>query len=217
MTRVPTPFLGRRATLLGGAAAAVGLVFAPGARAQTPLFPTPRQTPGPFYPTDWTGDTDWDLVQVQGALARALGRVAHVRGRVLDIAGSPVANAVVEIWQADNAGRYNHPRDQQTGRDPGFQGRGRVTTGPDGTYSFRTIRPVAYQSRTPHIHFAIAAPNRERLVTQLFVAGEPLNDRDGLFNALQDARQRAAVVAPFEPADRIEAGALLASFDIVLG
>ena len=89
---------------------------------------------------------------------------------------------------------------------------------PDGGFAFRTIKPVPYPGRTPHIHVAVAAPGRrEPLVTQFYVAGEPLNERDGLVNALRDPRQRDAVLLRPEPADRIEPGALLAVRDIVLG
>jgi len=216
----PTPFLfNRRHLLATGAFAAMATGWPlSGARSQSaPGVPTPRQTTGPFYPLDWTGDTDGDLVRVAGAPAQAQGIVTHLRGRVLDARGAPVAGAAVEIWQCDAFGRYRHPRDRQDGRDDGFQGRGRVVTGTDGSYAFRTIRPVAYPGRTPHIHAAIAAPGRQPLVTQFYVVGEPLNERDGLFNALRDQRQREAVLLRLERADRIEAGALLAERDIVLG
>ncbi len=124
----------------------------------------------------------------------------------------------MEIWPCDASGRYRHPRDRQDGRDAGFQGRGRAVAGPDGAYAFRTIRPVPYPGRTPHIHVAVAAPGREApLVTQFYIADEPLNGRDGLFNSLRDPRQREAVLLRLEPADRIEPGAFLAGRDIVLG
>src|SRR4051812_47824435 len=160
--------LGRRAMLSGVAAAGVTLGRLSLARA-VPLLPTPRQTTGPFYPVDWSGDVDADLVRVAGEAARAQGQVMHLRGRGLDAWGGPVPGAVVEIWQCDALGRYRHPRDRQDRRDSGFQGRGRVATGPDGTYAFRTIRPVPYPGRTPHIHVAVAAPERGPLVTQFYV------------------------------------------------
>ena len=216
---ITPPLLGRRAMVSGFVAAAAGaLPPSSGGGAQAAqLLRTPRQTTGPFYPVDWSGDVDADLVRVAGEAARAQGVVTHLRGRVLDAQGTPVSGAVVEIWQCDAFGHYRHPRDRQDGRDPGFQGRGRVVTGPDGTYAFRTIRPVPYPGRTPHIHAAVAVPGREPLVTQFYVAGEPLNERDGLFNALRDPRQREAVLLHLEPAERIETGALLASRDVVLG
>ncbi len=221
---MPSPItprlVGRRALGPAGLAMA-SLVALPAARAAAqpaPLLATPRQTPGPFYPVDWSGDTDADLVRVAGEAARAQGTVTHLRGRVLDARGEPVGGAIVEIWQCDAFGRYRHPRDRQEGRDAAFQGRGRIAAGPDGGFAFRTIRPVPYPGRTPHIHVVVAAPGRrEPLVTQFYVAGEPLNERDGLFNAVRDPRQREAVLLRFEAADRIEPGALLAVRDIVLG
>jgi protocatechuate 3,4-dioxygenase beta subunit len=219
MPPVTPSLLGRRKMVLGLVAAAAGasLPSTAGLAQTASLLPTPRQTAGPFYPLDWSGDVDADLIRVAGEAARAQGVVTHLRGRVLDARGTPVPGAVVEIWQCDAFGHYRHSRDQQDGRDPGFQGRGRLTTGPDGTYAFRTIRPVPYPGRTPHIHTVVAAPGREPLVTQFYVEGEPLNERDVLFNGLRDARQREAVLLRLEPADRIEAGALLAGRDIVLG
>lgn len=215
-----TPSLpGRRAVLAGAAGAAGACALAGRAQTAAPLLPTPRQTAGPFYPVDWSGDADADLVRVAGEAARAQGVVTHLRGRVLDARGAPVPGAVVEIWQCDAFGRYRHPRDRQDGRDPGFQGRGRAVAGPDGSYAFRTIRPVPYPGRTPHIHAAILAPDggAPPLVTQFYLADEPLNARDGLFNSLRDPRQREAVLLRPEPADRIEPGALLAMRDVVLG
>jgi protocatechuate 3,4-dioxygenase, beta subunit len=215
-----TPSLPGRRLMISGLVASTAGASLPcmvGLAQTATLLPTPRQTAGPFYPVDWSGDADADLVRVAGEAARAQGVVTHLRGRVLDARGEPVPGAVVEIWQCDAFGRYRHPRDRVDGRDPGFQGRGRAATGPDGGYAFRTIRPVPYPGRTPHIHVAIVAPGREALVTQFYVAGEPLNQRDGLFNAMRDPRQREAVLLRLEPAERIEAGALLADRDGVLG
>jgi protocatechuate 3,4-dioxygenase beta subunit len=213
MALIQTPILSRRALLAGAAAVAVPLGAA---RGQGAMSPTPRQTAGPFYPVDWSGDADGDLVRVTGAAAQAQGVVTHLRGRVLDAAGRPVAGAVVEIWQCDAFGRYLHPRDRADGRDAGFQGRGRVLADADGAYAFRTIRPVAYPGRTPHIHVAVLAPGaREGLVTQFYVAGEAANGRDFLFNRLGE-RAREAVLLRLVAAERIEAGALLAERDIVL-
>ncbi len=213
-----SPLPSRRHLLAAGALTAVAEAgLTDRARAQSPVpVPTPRHTAGPFYPVDWEGDTDGDLVRVTGAAAMAQGVVTHLRGRVLDVHGAPVPGAVVEIWQCDAVGRYRHPRDRQDKRDQGFQGRGRVVVGGDGSYAFRTIRPVAYPGRTPHIHAAIAAPGRQPLVTQFYIDGEPLNERDGLFTALREPRQRDAVMLRLEPADRIEMGVFLANRDIVL-
>ena len=214
-----TPLLlDRRAVVSAVAAMAVTLVRSPVSLARAaPLLPTPGQTAGPFYPVDWSGDVDADLVRVMGEAAQAQGVVTHLHGRVLDRQSAPISGAVVEIWQCDAFGHYRHPRDRQDGRDLAFQGRGRTTTGLDGNYAFRTIRPVPYPGRTPHIHVAVAALGREPLVTQFYVLGEPLNGSDGLFSSLRDPRQREAVLLRLELADRIETGALLASRDVVLG
>ena len=214
MPLIQTPIFSRRALLATAAAVAVPVGAA---RGQGTVVATPRQTAGPFYPVDWSGDADGDLVRVTGAAAQAQGVVTHLRGRVLDAAGRPVAGAVVEIWQCDAFGRYRHPRDRADGRDAGFQGRGRVQADADGAYAFRTIRPVPYTGRTPHIHVAVLRPGaREALVTQFYVAGEAANERDFLFNGLGE-RAREAVLMRLVPAERLEAGALLAERDIVLG
>ena len=200
--------LSRRSLIVGGSM----LVASPALAA----VPTPRQTEGPFYPLDWSGDADNDLVLVRGEAARALGQVVHVTGQVLDARGNPVSDAVVEIWQCDAKGRYRHPADVPllgAARDTGFQGRGRTAVAADGSYRFRTIRPVAYGGRAPHIHFRVARAGREVLTTQLYVAGDAANERDGLYRR---EANRAALTAAFLPANGIEPGALVAGFDIRL-
>lgn len=218
MSRILTPQLGRRQIVTALAAtAAAGLVPSGLAMAQARRMATPASTEGPFYPVEWAGDIDNDLVVVKGEAARALGQITHVMGRILDRSGSPIAGATIEIWQCDANGHYRHPGDREQGRDTGFQGRGRTLSEADGRYAFRTIRPVAYPGRTPHIHFAILAPQRRRLVTQMYVAGEPQNARDGVLNQIRDSRQRESVIVRLEPAERLEAGAFAGTFDIVLG
>lgn len=218
MTRLPTPAIGRRVVVSGLASTAAALVLprSRGLASQGAFVSTPAQTTGPFYPVDWLGDTDNDLVRVFGEPAQALGQITHVAGRVLDMSGAPISGASIEIWQCDSNGRYRHPDDRHAGlRDAGFQGRGRTVTSADGSYSFRTIRPVAYGSRTPHIHFAINTP-ASRLVTQMYIAGEPLNEKDFLLNRIRDPRQRESVLVRFEPADRLEPRAIAGTFDIVM-
>lgn len=220
MTWIATPWIGRR-TIVMGAASAVAAVVLPGGmlRAQETRLATPRQTEGPFYPVSWAGDADNDLVVVQGEAAKALGQVAHVEGRVLDLAGQPIKDATVEIWQCDAKGVYRHPRDERGSRsvDKGFQGRGRALSDASGRYTFRTIKPVAYPGRTPHIHFKVARAGGAALVTQLYVFGEQQNERDGVLNGIRDPRQRDSVIARFDPADGVEPGAFAAKFDLVLG
>lgn len=178
------------------------------------LTPTPRQTEGPFYPVAIPADVDNDLVAVAGQATQARGIVTLVGGRVLDTGGRPVAGATVEIWQCDANGHYLHPGDPGP-RDQSFQGFGRARTDGDGAYRFRTIRPVPYAGRTPHIHFAILAPGRPRLVTQMFVAGEKGNERDFLYRSL-DAESRKSVTVDLAEAKGEAPGTLAGSFDIVL-
>ncbi len=217
MGLIATPTIGRRRFVAGGLAAAGTLILPAGLAAEGGLVATPRTTAGPFYPVKFPADVDSDLVVLRGSAARAEGTVTHVTGRVLGLDGKPIPGATVEIWQCDARGRYIHPGD--TGgrpRDKAFQGYGRTVSEPDGRYSFRTIRPVPYPGRTPHIHFAVQAPERRELITQMYVAGEPGNARDDLYRAIRDPRQRAAVTVALEPANGIEPGALAGAFDLVL-
>lgn len=206
--------LGRR-RIIGGVTAAAGLL--PLRRAWAVLLPTPAQTSGPFYPEQLPLDSDNDLVRVEGQAAQALGTVTHIGGRVLDRNGRAVAGARVEIWQCDANGRYHHPRDDNPAPlDTGFQGFGKTASAADGSYRFRTIKPVPYPGRTPHIHFAVIAPGAEPLVTQMYVAGEPGNATDFVFNRI-DATARERVLVALSPAAGIESGALKGTFNIVLG
>jgi protocatechuate 3,4-dioxygenase, beta subunit len=199
----------RRQVMLG----AVALAVQPALASQ--LIPTPRQTPGPFYPAERPLEDDSDLTRVGGRSAVAQGRITDLSGRLLDPDGRPVVNARVEIWQCDALGFYHHPNDRAGARDPGFQGFGASVTDGEGRYRFRTIRPVAYPGRTPHIHFAVFVPGASPFVTQLYVAGEPRNQRDFLFKAIPTERRRL-VLAEFLPT-RGSRAELAAGFDIVLG
>lgn len=202
--------------LAGGlATVALGGLLTPG-RLLAALAPTARQTLGPFYPDRIPIDHDNDLVRFEAGEGTAIGTVAHVSGRVLDLSGRPVAGAVVEIWQCDAGGVYHHVGDRP-GRDAGFQGFGRTTAGADGGYRFRTIQPVPYPGRTPHIHFRIVPPGGGELVTQLYRAGHPMNHGDFLYRRLGGPERQATVTAAFEPAPEIEPAAVAARFDIVLG
>lgn len=209
----PSFLLTRRMLIagLGGTTLAAALRSA---AAQARLQPTPAQTEGPFYPIDFPQDVDNDLLRIaDGAPAR--GDVVHLRGHVRSVSGEPVAGARIEIWQCDHSGIYRHPRDSGVARlDRNFQGYGRTTTDADGSYAFRTIKPVPYSGRTPHIHFAVAAPGRRRLITQMYLAGEPRNERDFLFRNLGAAQPLVTVA--FQPAPAIEPNALAGRFDIVL-
>jgi protocatechuate 3,4-dioxygenase, beta subunit len=182
------------------------------------LVRTPSQTEGPFYPTKIPLDSDNDLIIVNSGITPAVGTITHLTGRVLDVHGSPIRNAVVEIWQVDSNGAYLHSgSDNYAKRDANFQGFGRFTTSSTGEYRFRTIKPVPYPGRTPHIHFKIKKSDRELLTTQCYVKGEPQNERDGILRGIRDPRVRDAVIVDFSPVRGSKIGELAAKFDIVLG
>jgi len=192
---------------------ALALVLA-GAAWAASLAPTPEQTIGPFYPSVLPEDRDTDLVVIKGRDARAQGTVLHLEGRVTDTSGVTIADALVEIWQADAFGRYLLPKDGAPGkRDPNFQGYGQVRTDAAGAYKFRTIKPVPYESRPPHIHFQVTHPRFRALVTQMYVVGEPGRENPAYFGG---QRVRDALSVTLRPADGAEPGALSARFDIVL-
>lgn len=181
--------------------------------ASTPVLaeeraPTPRMTEGPFYPNTFPRDTDADLTRIEGRAATAEGRLLDVTGRVLGRDGAPRAGARVEIWQCDALGQYHHVGEREA--DPNFQGFGAVLTDADGRYAFRTIRPVPYPGRTPHIHFNVLEGGKRRLTSQMFVEGEPANARDGLYRSL--GRDAKLVTLRLEDAGAGFKGAL----DIVL-
>ena len=207
-----SPLSRRRVIVSGLGFAALG-VGGP-AWAQT-LIATPPQTAGPFYPSIKPVDSDADLLRVRGRTDRAQGEVLYIEGRVLDRDARPVA-AHVEIWQADALGQYHTTAEAPAGGDPGFQGFGRAAAGADGRYRFRTIKPVPYSSRTPHVHFKIAAPGFAALTTQMYVAGHPMNARDFVLRRIRGARARARVIVPLVADEAAEPGALTARFDIVL-
>ncbi|MGH6804570.1 MAG: hypothetical protein ACREC3_14570, partial [Methyloceanibacter sp.] len=170
-------------------------LMARGACAQA-LVPTPRQTEGPFYPDKLPFDTDNDVLVINDSLTPAVGEVTHLSGRILDVHGDPIRNALVEIWQVDNQGVYLHSGSaNRKKRDMSFQGFGRFLTGQSGEYYFRTIKPVPYPSRpAPHIHFAIKMKSRGKWTTQCYVQGHPGNERDGILNAIEDPQARRAVI-----------------------
>src|SRR5580765_5119461 len=208
--------LPNRRKFLGSAAMSALFFSVPGAFADE-LLRTPRQTEGPFYPDKLPLDTDNDLIIVNDGATPALGEVTHLSGRILDSRGSPLRNALVEIWQVDNNGVYLNTRDKHAARDSHFQGFGRFLTGSTGEYYFRTIKPVAYPGRTRHIHFAIKLKGQEKWTTQCYVKGEPLNARDGVLSGIRDQKARESVIVDFAAVKGSRAGELAAKFDIVMG
>ena len=174
------------------------------------LPPTPRSTEGPFYPQSLPADTGADLTRVEGRADRARGTPLEVSGRLLDRSGRPRVGARVEIWQCDAGGRYHHVGEPEMALDPGFQGFGAVTTDAEGRYRFRTIKPVPYPGRTPHIHFTVAEGAKRRLTSQMYIEGEPGNARDGLYRSL--GRDASRVTMKLAEAS----GTLQGTLDIVL-
>jgi len=144
--------------------------------------PTPRLTEGPFYPNTFPRDIDADLTHIDGRAGVAQGTILDVSGHVMDRTGTPRAGARIEIWQCDATGSYHHVGGVVG--DENFQGFGFTTTDAEGRYAFRTIKPVPYPGRTPHIHFTVLEGNRRRLTSQMFIEGEPRNARDGLYRSL---------------------------------
>ncbi|MEL6104753.1 MAG: protocatechuate 3,4-dioxygenase [Planctomycetota bacterium] len=185
---------------------------------KTERFETPAMGEGPFYPDTLPLDTDNDLLILNDSITPAVGEITHLSGRVLSKSGNPVRNAFVEIWQVDHNGVYLHSQsgNQRENRDKNYQGYGRFLTDVEGRYYFRTIKPVAYPGRTPHIHVAVSRGGRRVLTTQLFVAGEKGNSQDGLIRRL-DATARKSLMVDFEPLQESKLGELSARFDIVLG
>lgn len=209
--------LQRRREFLRRAALLAAFSAVPGALAEE-LTRTPRQTEGPFYPDHLPLDTDNDLLRLNDSLDLAVGEITHLSGRVLDSSGSPLRNVVVEIWQVDSQGSYLHSRSGNKEKaDSHFQGFGRFLTGSSGEYYFRTIKPVRYPGRTPHIHFAVKRPRADKFTTQCYVKGEPANDTDGVLRGIQDPKARESVIVDFAPLPGSRAGELAARFDIVLG
>src|SRR5437016_3152406 len=182
------------------------------------LTRTPRLTEGPFYPDKLPLDTDSDLIIVNNSTTPAVGEITHLTGRVLDASGSPVKDAVIEIWQVDNKGVYLHTADSgRRQRDTNFQGFGRSTTTAKGEYRFRTIKPVPYTGRTPHIHVKVKKGDKELLTTQIFVNGHAQNRRDGVLRGVRDPFERELVLVDFKPIKESKIGELSATFDIVVG
>lgn len=182
------------------------------------LLQTPAQTEGPFYPDKLPLDTDNDLIILNDNLTPAVGEITWLHGRILGPDGQPLRNATVEIWQCDSAGAYIHSRTSNNEkRDKNFQGFGRFLTGSSGEYQFRTIKPVAYPGRTPHIHMSVNFKGKDKFTTQCYIKGDARNERDGVFNSVRDAKLRDLMAASFEPLAGSKAGELTAKFDVVLG
>jgi protocatechuate 3,4-dioxygenase beta subunit len=178
--------------------------------------PTPRETEGPFYPLYPQKDKDFDLTRVKGQPGVAKGKVIIIHGQVVDTEGRPVEDATVDLWQANAAGRYRHPRDpSKAPLDPNFQGWAIVKSGREGWFRFRTIFPGSYPAsvdwmRPPHIHFKISKRGFSELTTQMYFPGQKLNDSDLLL--MQKSDEEAARMI----ARRTEAVTETYAYEIVL-
>lgn len=161
---------------------------------------TPVQPEGPFYPIQDQLDKDTDLTQVRGKTATAEGEIVIVEGIVMDQNCRPAANVLVEIWQACATGRYNHPSDPNTAAlDPNFQYWGKAVTDSYGHYKFKTIIPGAYPAggdwiRPPHIHFKVSGLGFMELISQMYFAGEDLNQHDLILQRLKKSDQQKVIV-----------------------
>jgi len=191
-----------------------------------PLVPLPRtvtEITGPVFGHGLIGDCDNDLT-MQNA-AQPIGELIFVHGRVLDEDGRPVRSALVEVWQANAAGRYRHKVDTYNAPlDPNFSGGGRTLTDEKGYYCFKTIKPGPYPWgnhhnawRPSHIHFSLfGAGILSRLVTQMYFPGDPLQPLDPIFNSIPDEAARMRMVSRLDMQRAEPNHALAYVFDIVL-
>lgn len=184
---------------------------------------TPSQTIGPFFSLGLIREGDDDLACRYAGGPRAEGIPITFGGRVLDEDGRPVRKALIEVWQANCRGKYEHPDDvTPQPPDPNLKAFGRALTAEDGSYCFRSVKPGAYPNpgydnwmRPPHIHFSVfAAGVMQRLITQMYFPGEPLNDIDPILNGIEDLDARASLIAG--EAGRAPDGAIAYEFNIVL-
>jgi protocatechuate 3,4-dioxygenase beta subunit len=212
--------LTRRALLTASAAMTGGIATSAFGQA-TRVRPTPEQVLGPFFPVQLPVDQDADLTVIAGKQGQALGQVLYLSGLVTNLRGEPVADAVLEIWQANAVGRYTHPADDNTAPiDTNFEGYAKIRTGADGSYRIKTVKPGAYPVtpvpgwiRPPHIHFDVKG-RASRLMTQMYFEGESLNDKD---KYLQGVQRKEALIARYGvPTGQQEKDSLVATWNIVL-
>jgi protocatechuate 3,4-dioxygenase, beta subunit len=208
----PPCYRARRRVLVALAAFAVPAVRE--VRAADYLAPTPPQTEGPFYPKSIPADHDSDLTQVTGYPSPAQGTRLYLSGRVLARDGTPLVGTAVELWQCDAFGRYHHVGDNGRPRDDGFQGYGVAVTDGEGRYVFKSIRPVAYSGRMPHLHVKVRTANGAALTTQIYIKGDAIAGDPVIASSPGGTFDRLSIV--LTPAAGHEPGALAGVFDIVL-
>jgi len=212
--RFRLPSLRQRRRLLCVLAVAALPALAPHGAVAAPLTPTPPQTEGPFYPKAIPADHDADLTQVAGRPAPAQGTRLYFSGRVLARDGRPQAGATVELWQCDALGRYHHAGDEGSPRDDNFQGYGVAVTDAEGRYAFKTIRPVPYSGRVPHLHIKVRTADGAALTTQVYIKGDPTAGDPVLAWTAKGSLELLTMALAAAPGR--EPGALAGSFDIVL-
>lgn len=194
-------------------------------RAPSGFAPTPAEVTGPafFGPPLAAGEND--LTRRGPGKPRAIGDVILVTGRVLADDGRPLEGVLIEAWQANAAGRYRHRKDDHDAPlDANFDGHGRAVTDGDGGYAFLTIKPGPYPMpgpvwRTPHLHFSLFGGGFfNRLITQTYFPGEPLNGKDPIFNGIraERARRRLMMTPEGEPGAAHPECSMRYSFDFVL-
>jgi protocatechuate 3,4-dioxygenase beta subunit len=191
-----------------------------------PLRPLPQgltEITGPVFGHDRVGELDSDLTRQHDG--EPLGERIVLHGRILDGNGRPVPDTLVELWQANAAGRYRHDGDQHDAPlDPNFDGGGRCLTDSEGNYRFVTIKPGAYPWRNhsnawrpAHIHFSLfGRAFTQRLVTQMYFPGDPLFGQDPIFNSVRDEAARRRMICDFDLDSTVPEWALGYRFDIVL-
>lgn len=191
---------------------------APGMDFKGPM-PTPDQITGPFYPVQKRSDGGADLARLKGRAGQAQGQVIYVTGTVLNLRGEPCPGVRLEVWQANDAGRYTHPSDRNPAAiDPNFDGYATIVTDADGRYRYRTVKPGAYPVvgdywRPPHIHYDITG-KVNRLTTQMYFPDEPLNLKDPL---LQQSWAKDSLIARvLPPTANEEPESKIVLWDIVL-
>ncbi|WP_243795376.1 protocatechuate 3,4-dioxygenase subunit beta [Saccharopolyspora gloriosae] len=178
---------------------------------------------GPLLGNDRVSETDHDLTV--GHDGEPLGERIIVSGRVLDSDGKPVPNTLIELWQANSAGRYRHAGDRHPAPlDPNFTGVGRAMSDDQGEYRFVTIKPGAYPWRNhdnawrpAHLHFSLFGQAfTQRLITQMYFPGDPLFHQDPIFNSVRDPQARERMISRFDLDSTVPEWALSYKFDIVL-
>jgi len=211
------PNVSRRSLLLAGGAA----LFTTRGLFAEELKATPGLAEGPFYPDRLPLDQDNDLITIGDGTTPAVGEITNFNGRILTLAGTPVRNATIEIWQCDANAVYLHTRDsgpKKSQQDVNFQGYGKFETASDGGYRFRTIKPVQYPGRpAPHIHIKVSQNGRELLTTQCMIRGFEGNSRDGVFRSVGDLVPQALIMADWTKIPESKIGEWSANFEIVLG